>query len=256
MVLGRGPWPRAGRAPPEPAGRSGQQAGGGTVGRGTFREGCSFRGALESSTEESSKARGGAVGMDRGGLTGVLTGKAGAWGHGRSSWGPWLAALPREAEGPGGREGEIGFGQAGLDPPGRQRGEGPGGGGLRLRDEERCSGPKSGSRSPSGATPRQRWQPSLRGRVRSCCPPLGPRAGRSALVPSRPSVQPPAASSQAHDAGRPDARPAGEHSLAPVASRCWAAGHGEGMGGGEPRSSRLPSGLQGVPDPRGLPRGQ
>lgn len=99
------------------------------------------------------KARWGAVGMDRGGLTGVLTGKAGAWGCDQSSWGPWLAALPREAEGPGGRGGEIGFGQAGLDPPGRQPGEGPGGGGLRLRDEERCSGQKGGSRSPSGAAP-------------------------------------------------------------------------------------------------------
>lgn len=195
------------------------------MGRGTFREGCSFREAWKVQRKSQGKARWGAVGMDRGGLTGVLTGKAGACGCGRSSWGPWLAALPREAEGPGGRGGEIGFGQAGLDPPGRQPGEGPGGGRLRLRDEERCSGQKGGSRSPSGATPRQRWQPSLRGRVHSCCSPLGPRAGRSALVPSRPSVQPLAASPQAHGAGRPDTRlAAGGHSPAPVASRCWTAG--------------------------------
>ena len=63
------------------------------------------------------RVRWGAMGRDAGGLTGVLIRKVGAWGRGQNSWGSWLAAVPREASGPGGEEEELGLARLGLTHP-------------------------------------------------------------------------------------------------------------------------------------------
>ena len=44
----------------------------------------------------------------------MLTRKVGAWRCGQNSWGCWLAAVLREASGPGDEEEELGLARLGL----------------------------------------------------------------------------------------------------------------------------------------------
>lgn len=91
-----------------------------------------------------------------------------------------------------GEEEELGLARLGLTHPEGSRAVEVGS--EAWRGKRGVQVRKVGLEDPLGATPRQRWRPSLRGSVLSAAHPWGLRPGRAPQVPSRSSVQLPAAS--------------------------------------------------------------
>lgn len=100
----------------------------------------------------------GAVGLDGAGLTGVLTGKAGAWGMagaaGDLGWRPCRGRLKGQVD----EEEKLGLARLDLTHPEGSQGRVQEVGSEARKGKRGVQVRKAGLEAPLGATPQQRWR--------------------------------------------------------------------------------------------------